>query len=325
MTRSRLVAYVLTLWTVLTLNFVLPRLLPGDPLNTLFDRDTPGYVADESVRTRLAMYYGLDRPATQQYLDYLRETLRGNLGWSISLNRPVAELIRDHLPWTLLLTLTALALASLVGVLVGAEAAWRRGSGLDRALVAASIIASNVPVYVLGTFLLIGFAVHLAPQWLPMAGGRTPFARYGSLVAMAQDIAVHLFLPVTTLALHLVGAKLLLVRNSMVSILGEDFMLIARAKGLREVTLKRNHALRNAVLPFVAQLGSQMGLAITGAVFVETTFDYPGMGRLILNAVGSRDYPVIQSVFLIVAFVVLTSNLVADLINARLDPRVGAP
>lgn len=318
--RQHLLAYLLTLWAVVTINFFLPRLLPGDPLNALFDRDTASYVSDETVRARLAAYYGLDRPLSTQYIEYLFKTARGDLGWSIWLNRPVGRLILDHLPWTLLLTLTALTLASLIGIWLGAEAGWRRGARADRALVTASIIASNAPVYVVGMLLLIVFAARLG--WFPLGGGRTPFARYDSPLVAAQDIGWHLILPVTTLVLHLVGAKFLIVRNTMVSVLGEEFMLIARAKGLRKVQLKRDHALRNAILPFVAQLGAQMGLAITGAVFIETTFDYPGMGRLIFDAVAARDYPVIQGVFVVVAFVVLTSNLLADWINARLDPRV---
>ncbi len=316
----RALSYLVTLWVVLTLNFLLPRLLPGDPLDALFDRDRAGYVADEAVRSRLAAYYGLDRPLARQYADYLLAALRGDLGWSIWLNRPVAELIAGRLPWTLLLTLTSLALASLIGVWLGGEAGWRRGSRADRWAVTAGIIASNAPVYLVGVGLLIVFGARLG--WLPLGGGRTAFAVYPHALAAAGDVGRHLLLPLATLTLHLVGAKLLLVRNSMVSVLGEDFMLVARAKGLTEGRLKRDHALRNALLPFVAQLGAQMGMAVTGAIFIETVFAYPGMGRLIFDAVGVRDYPLLQGAFLVVAFVVLTANLLADEVNARLDPRV---
>lgn len=316
----RFVPYLLTLWVVLTLNFLLPRLLPGDPLGALFDRDAAGYVADETARSRLAAYYGLDRPLARQYADYLLGAARGDLGWSIWLNRPVAELIAGRLPWTLLLTLTSLALASLIGVWLGAEAGWRCGGRGDRWAVTASIVASNAPVYVVGVGLLILFGARLG--WLPLGGGRTPFASHPHALAAVGDAGRHLILPAATLTLHLVGAKLLLIRNSMVSVLGEDFMLVARAKGLTEGQLKRRHALRNALLPFVAQLGAQMGMAVTGTIFIETVFAYPGMGRLIFDAVGVRDYPLLQGAFLVVAFVVLTANLLADEINARLDPRV---
>ena len=318
--KSRIFAYLLTLWVVLTLNFLLPRLLPGDPLSALLDPESSDYVYDAKVRAALEAYYGLDRPLLAQYTAYLKGAVTGDLGRSIRLNRPVGELLAAHLPWTLLLTGTALGLASLLGLLGGAEAAWKRGSAADRLLTAASVVAGNAPVYFVGMMLLIFFGAQLG--WLPLAGGRTPFARYDSLLAAAADIGKHLFLPALTLTLALLGSKFLLVRNNMVGILGEDFMLVARAKGLKPARLKWRHALRNTLLPFVAHLAAHAGLAITGAVFIETLFQYPGMGRLIFEAVGARDYPVIQGVFVVVAIVVLTANLLADWLNVRLDPRL---
>jgi peptide/nickel transport system permease protein len=318
--RWRLLAYLLTLWVVLTLNFFLPRLLPGDPLSALLDPESSDYVFDAEVRAVLGAYYGLDRPLLAQYADYLKGVVTGDLGQSIRFNRPVGELLAAHLPWTLLLTGTALGLASLLGLLGGAEAAWKHGSAADRLLTAASVIAGNAPVYFVGMMLLIVFGAKLG--WLPLAGGRTPFAHYGNLLAGAADVGRHLILPALTLTLALLGVQFLLVRNNVVGILGEDFMLVARAKGLRTARLKWGHALRNALLPFVAHLAAHAGLAITGAVFIETLFQYPGMGRLIFEAVGARDYPVIQGVFLLVAVVVLTANLLADWLNTRLDPRL---
>jgi peptide/nickel transport system permease protein len=244
----------------------------------------------------------------------------GDLGRSIRLNRSVTGLLADHLPWTLLLTSTALGLASLVGLLAGTEAAWKRGSVTDRLLTAASVVAGNAPVYFVGMMLLILFGARLG--WLPLAGGRTPFAHYAGPLAAAVDVGRHLVLPALTLTLALLGVQFLLVRNNVVGILGEDFMLVARAKGLRPARLKWSHALRNALLPFVAHLAVHAGLAITGAVFIETLFQYPGMGRLIFEAVGARDYPVIQGVFLLVAVAVLSANLLADWLNAHLDPRL---
>ena len=318
--RSRIVAYLVTLWVVLTLNFLLPRLLPGDPLSALLDPASSDYVFDAEVRAALEAYYGLDRPLTAQYIAYLKGAGTGDLGRSIRLNQPVADLLAAHLPWTLLLTGTALGLASLFGLLGGAEAAWKRGSAADRLLTAASVVVGNAPVYFVGLMLLILLGAELS--WLPLAGGRTPFASYDTPLAAAADIGKHLVLPALTLTLSLLGIQFLLVRNSVVGILGEDFMLVARAKGLRTARLKWNHALRNALLPFVAHLAAHAGLAITGAVFIETLFQYPGMGRLIFEAVGARDYPVIQGVFLVVAVVVLTANLLADWLNVRLDPRL---
>jgi len=318
--KSRLPAYLFTLWVVLTLNFLLPRLLPGDPLSALLDPESSDYVFNAEVRAALESYYGLDRPLPAQYITYLKGAVTGDLGQSIRLNRPVSELLAAHLPWTLLLTGTALGLASLVGLLAGAEAAWKRGSAADRLLTAASVVAGNAPVYFVGMMLLILFGVQFG--WLPLAGGRTPFAHYEGPLAAAADVGRHLVLPALTLTLAMLGIQFLLVRNNVVGILGEDFMLVARAKGLRPARLKWGHALRNALLPFVAHLAAHAGLAITGAVFIETLFQYPGMGRLIFEAVGARDYPLIQGVFLLVAVVVLSANLLADWLNVRLDPRL---
>ncbi len=317
--RRAVLSYLVTLWAVLTLNFLLPRLMPGDPLAALLDPSSSDYVFDPEVRAALASYYGLDRPLPEQYVRYLWGAFRGDLGRSIRLNRPVADLIAAHLPWTLLLVGTALLLSSALALLGGTEAAWRRGSRADRVLVATNILLANVPVYFTGMLLILLFGARL--RWLPMAGGRTPFARYPSAFAAVLDIGRHLLLPALTLTLAMLGAKFLLLRNTMVTLLGEDFMLVARAKGLPEGRLKWGHAFRNAVLPFVAHLAAHAGMAVTGAVFIETLFDYPGMGRLIFESVTARDYPVIQGVFLVVSVVVLTANLAADLLNARLDPR----
>lgn len=317
---SRILSYLFTFWVILTLNFLLPRLMPGDPLAALLDPASSDYVFDPQVRAALEAYYGLDRPLMEQYSRYLRGIVSGDLGRSIRLNRPVSELIAAHLPWTMLLVGTALLLSSALALLGGAEAGWRRGSRTDWALVAANILLANIPVYLTGMALVVVFGARL--RWLPMAGGRTPFACYDTALAAVLDIVRHLVLPALTLTLGMVGVKFLLVRNTMVTVLGENFMQVARAKGLPEGRLKWGHAFRNALLPFVAHLAAHAGMAVTGAVFIETLFNYPGMGRLIFESVTARDYPVIQGVFLVVSAVVLTANLAADLLNARLDPRV---
>jgi peptide/nickel transport system permease protein len=320
--KSRFALTLLSLWAVLTLNFLLPRWLPGDPLAALLDPDSSSYVYNAEVRGALEAYYGLDRPPGEQYADYLAGALSGDLGRSIRLNQPVTDLLRDHLPWTLLLTLSALIAASLLGVIAGSEAAWRRRSPVDRLLVVVSVLASNAPVFFTGMILLILFGVEL--RWLPLAGGRTPFARYDNTLAQVRDYGAHLLLPAVTLTLALVGSKFLLVRNSVIGVLGEDFMLVARAKGLPPRRLKRNHALRNAIVPFVHHLAAHAAFAITGALFIETLFQYPGMGRLIFESVVARDYPVIQGVFLVVSVLVLGANLFADWLTTRLDPRTQA-
>jgi peptide/nickel transport system permease protein len=316
----RALGCIISLWAILTLNFLLPRWLPGDPLAALLDPESSNYVFNSQVREALEAYYGLDRPLTQQYTTYLSGAFTGDLGQSIRLNQPVANLLREHLPWTLLLTLSALGIASLVGIVSGSEAAWRRGSVADKALVTTSIIASNAPVFFTGMILLIIFGVKL--DWLPLAGGRTPFARYDTTWDAVQDYGKHLVLPALTLTLALVGSKFLLVRNTMIGVLGEDYMFVARAKGLPAGRIKHRHALRNAILPFIHHLAAHASFALTGALFIETLFNYPGIGRLIFESVVARDYPVIQGVFLVVSGLVLSANLLADWLTYRLDPRI---
>ncbi len=318
--KRRVLSYLISLWAILTLNFLLPRWLPGDPLAALLDPESSDYVFNSQVRDALEAYYGLDRPLAKQYVDYLTGALTGDLGQSIRLNQPVGDVLRAHLPWTLLLTLTALSVSSLVGLWGGAEAAWRRNSPLDKTLVAASIIASNAPVFFTGMILIIIFGVKL--NWLPLAGGRTPFAHYTSAWDAARDYGAHLMLPALTLTLALLGSKFLLVRNSMIGVLGEDYMFVARAKGLSTRRVKHRHALRNAILPFIHHLAAHASFALTGALFIETLFSYPGMGRLIFESVVARDYPVIQGVFLVVSVLVLGANLLADWLSYRLDPRI---
>ena len=318
--KRRAMGYIVSLWAILTINFLLPRWLPGDPLAALLDSESSDYVFNSQVREALETYYGLDHPLTQQYTAYLTGAITGDLGQSIRLNQPVNGLLREHLPWTLLLTLTALGGASAVGIVGGAEAAWRRNSLVDRTLVTVSVIASNAPVYFTGMLLLIIFGVKL--DWLPLAGGRTPFARYDTTWEAARDYGAHLVLPALTLTLALVGSKFLLVRNTMIGVLGEDYMFVARAKGLPGGRIKHHHALRNAILPFVHHLATHASFALTGALFIETLFNYPGVGRLIFESVVARDYPVIQGVFLVVSVMVLSANLLADWLSYRLDPRL---
>ncbi|MBI5301739.1 MAG: ABC transporter permease [Chloroflexi bacterium] len=312
--------YGLTVWAVLTFNFLLPRALPGDPIAAMQDSSSNFYIADAEARARLAAYYGLDRPLGEQYLGYLAGIATVNLGWSIRLNTPVIELLRLRLPWTLLLTIPTLLIASTITVLAGVHSGWVRGSRTDRALLIAFNLIRTMPVYLLGVFALILFSVNLG--WLPLFGATTPFRVWQTPWEQAADILKHWILPASLLIVETLGARFLLMRNSMVAVLGEDYMLVARAKGLPERAIEFRHGLRNAILPFVTAFSAQLGFAVSGAIFIETLFAYPGMGRLMFDAVGARDYPVLEGSFLVVALSVLTMNLLADLMYGWLDPRV---
>jgi peptide/nickel transport system permease protein len=273
------------------------------------------------VRDKVRAYYGLDRSLPEQFQQYVGRLARGDLGYSIARKRPVASLLRAHLPWTLLLMGISIVLASLLSFVAGVAATWRRGRISDRSLITGMTVAQAVPEYALAAVLLIAFAWVL--PIFPLFGARTAFAEYGTIRSIL-DVTWHLVLPAGALTLSLLGTKFLLVRNTMISALGADYMVLARAKGLPDRLLKYRHAGRNALLPFLTVVGIQAGYAVGGAVFVESVFDYPGMGTLILSAVEARDYPVLEATFLVLSLVVLAVNLVLELVYARVDPRVGA-
>lgn len=312
--------YVITLWAVVTLVFLLPRLLPGDPLRQLDDPESTSFVYDAQVRDRLAAYYGLDRPLISQYGSYLSDLRKGDFGWSISQNTPVAALLKKRLPWTLLLTGSALALSSAISFFAGVTAAWHRGRFADRALIVGLSATRAVPEYAMASALLILFAVTY--PIFPQAGAHRPFATYSSTLDAAADVLSHLVLPLTALTLGIAANKFLIVRNTVIATLGEDYMVLARAKGLSRRVLKYRHSGRNALLPFVTALGVQAGFAVGGSLFVETIFAYPGMGTLVERAVTARDYPLLQGSFILLAVVVLIANLAVELTYTKLDPRV---
>ena len=312
--------YAFTVWAAVSVVFLLPRLMPGDPLQSLDDPDSGSYVYDDAIRNQVEAYYGLDRPLIEQYGSYVAGLAHGDLGYSISQNTRVSTLVGGRLPWTLLLTGSALALSSTISLLAGIGAAWRRGRAVDRSLIVGLSTARAIPEYAMASMLLVIFAVFF--PILPQAGAHTPFATYGSLSAQVTDILRHLALPLASLTIGLAGHKFLVVRNTVISTLGEDYMVLARAKGLPPRLLKYRHAGRNALLPFLTALGVQAGFAVGGALFVETVFAYPGIGSLVDSAVTARDYPLLQGTFLILALVVLLVNLLVELLYVHVDPRV---
>lgn len=304
----------------MTLVFLLPRMLPGDPLRQLDDPESGTFVHDPKVRERIQAYYGLDKPLVDQYRTYLSDLTHFEFGWSISQNAPVATLMRRRLPWTLLLSGAALLVSSVISFLAGVTAAWNRNRLADRALIVVLSAARAIPEYALAAALLIVFGV-IYPLF-PQAGAHAAFPNYGSAWEAVTDVLNHLALPLTSLTLGLMANKFLIMRNTVIATLGEDYMVLARAKGLSRRVLKYRHSARNALLPFVTALGVQAGFAVGGSLLVETIFVYPGMGTLVERAVSGRDYPLLQGCFLLLAVVVLLANLLVELAYSRLDPRV---
>lgn len=312
------ISYAATLFFLITLNFLLPRAMPGSPLTALEGRSTPTNIPDQATRAALARYYGLNRPLAVQYIQYLADLGHGNLGISTSDGIPVAGLIGERLPWTLLLLGTGLALATTAGLIAGIQSAWLRGRGVDRGLLGFFLALNNFPTFFLAALAVLVFAVRL--RWFPLSGANTPFTTF-SPFHQVIDIADHLVLPACVLAVQSVAGIYLMMRGSMVSELGSDYLLLGRAKGLRERRLKYHYAARNALLPVVTVIALQVGFIVTGDIFVETVFAYPGMGSLIFDAVGSRDYPTLQGCFLVLTVLVVTVNFLTDMLYARLDPR----
>ena len=312
-------AYGVLVLLLVSLNFALPRALPGEPIAALSDPRSALYVGDDTRRAAVERYYGLDRPAGEQYGRYLAGLVRGDLGTSIRYNAPVTEVIWSRLPWTLLLLGSALVTATAVGMLGGVHSAWRRGRRADRRLLTLFLAIENIPVFFLASIAAYVLAVKLG--WFPLSGARTPFSQSWSPLRQAADIAHHLVLPGTALTLQLMGFQYLMMRASMVTELGSDHLLLGRAKGLSERVLKYRYAARNALLPSVTVFALQLGFAVTAAIFVETIFAYPGLGSLMVESVAERDYPTMQGCFLVLTVLVVGANLLADVAYRRLDPR----
>jgi len=309
--------YVLVLFVAITLNFLLPRLMPGSPLRFLAGAEAGDLTAQD--RARIIRDAGLDRSLPEQYGAYLANLVRGDFGYSFQQKKPIGAILLERLPWTLLLTGTALIVSTLVGVALGAFAAWRRGGRADIGSLATFILLQSLPSFWLGMILVAVFSVQLG--LFPTFGARDIFSRPEGLDYWT-DVAHHLALPALTLILVTISETFLTMRYSMLSVLGEDFITVARAKGLAQRQVLFRHAVRNAVLPVATVFMLKLGEAFAGATVIETVFSYPGVGRLIYDAVQARDYPLLQGAFLLITVSVVVANLLADLLYPLLDPRV---
>ena len=319
---NKLTYYIVILFIILSINFSLPRVMPGDPFGYLTEpsaANIPTRMTDEKME-RLFAYYGLDKPLSEQYLNYMVGTIRGDLGLSIYHSDPVLEVILSRLKWTLLLVGTSIAIYVPLGILLGATSAWARGRKKDMGLLISILSISSFPSFFLGILLAIIFGIKLGI--FPISGAQTAFATYSSPLEEIFDILHHLVLPAATLVLSHIGGTYFLMRNSMLGVLGEDYIMTARAKGLSERYILHRHALTNALLPIVTMTAMTVGFMTMGTIFVEKVFAYPGIGNLMYTAVEHRDYPLLQGLFLFMTIAIVGANLIADMIYARLDPRV---
>ncbi len=312
----KIIWLLVALYGIVTFNFVLFHLLPGNPVQLLARSGhlTPQAVAD------ITRVYGLNHPPLEQYLIYLGNLLHGQLGISFTYREPVRALLGQYLGNTILLLAGATVLTIVLGVLAGVVAANRRGGGYDSATVTASVIGWSLPTFWTG--LILAFVLGVWLHAFPIFGMETPNAVYTSQLQRVEDIGAHLFLPTLTLVIVNIAQFVLVARAAVIEVLSEDFMLTATAKGLLPRRILWRHAVRNALLPIVTSSALLIGLVVGGAIEVETVFSWPGMGLLVYNAVLNRDYPVIEAAFLVFAIVVLLVNFASDLLYQVLDPRV---
>jgi len=316
--KRSLTTYGIAFLFILALNFFLPRMMPGDPLMAIYG-DEALVAMTPALKAQLVTRFALDQPLWQQFAAYISTLFRGDMGWSYFYNTSVLKVILGSLPWTLLVVGTSLVLATLLGIVLGIESGWRRGSRTDRALLTGLMSLNGFPDFFLGLVLLIVFGVLLGVA--PLSGALTPYSGLSGL-GLLLDVLKHMALPVAALTAAYLAGGYLLTRNTMITVLKSPFMTTARAKGLSQKALKYRHAGRNSMLPVLTMTGIWLGRVVTGALFVELVFAYPGVGQLTYQALLARDYPVIQGVFLMVAISVLVVNFAVDLLYPRLDPRV---
>lgn len=316
---SGVLEYGLTFLAALTVNFGLPYVAPGNPLRYQLGQAVESL--SEEQRAELLETYGLNQPIHDQYIDYLFGIAQGELGTSVMHGQPVSDILLQRLPWTLLLVGSALVLSTVVGTLLGGLSAWREGDRTDAALMTSHVTAESAPAFWVGMLLISVFVSWLG--WFPSYGVSSVNAD-GSLVGSILSIAIHLALPLLTLTVARVGGIYLIARGSVLTTLGEDFLLFSRAKGLSDRDVLFRHALPNSLLPIYTRFTLQLGSVVGGAVVVETVFSYPGLGLLIYDAAIARDYPLLQGAFLVLTVTVIAANIIADLTYPFLDPRTTA-
>ncbi len=308
---------VITFIVVISLIFFLARSTGTDPFERYLSEDPRIPLAQIQ---RLRAKFGLDKPLYLQYLDFIKNTLHGEFGYSLYYKRPVFDKVMECLPWTLFLLSISIILSTIISFGVGVYFAWKRGTKTDILGTNFCMFIRSTPHFWLGMILLLVFAYYY--PIFPLFGGRTPGIHYANTFEYIKDVLYHATLPLTTLLLRQVGMYVLYMRNSTVEVLGEDYMVTAKAKGVPAWSLMFHHAARNAMLPMVTVTAMRFGFMVNGAILTETVFSYPGTGRLIYTAITNDDFFLLQGTFFIVSITVLVANLIADIICGWLDPRI---
>lgn len=324
---KRTLSYIITMYLAVTFTFLFMRLIPGNPIMSYVQAllSQGQYAVAEEAKKIVDRYlelFGLKGDLLTQYVAFLRRLiLHFDFGPSlIAFPRSAQELILERLPWTLGLLGTATLISWVLGTLLGALAGWREGSVLDRVIVAMALALSQIPFYVTAVFLVLLFGYILGV--LPTGGAYNPLLKPALSLQFIASIIKHALLPAASLVLSSMFAWLLSMRSLMITILGEDYLMFAEAKGLRKTVVFYKYAMRNALLPQVTNLGISLGFIVSGSVLVEVIFRYPGVGLLFSTALTSLDYNLIMAFIMITVFTVLTANYLLDLIYPLIDPRV---
>jgi len=311
---KRVIQSLILILLLIIINFFLIHLAPGDPVYYL-----AGQSGDEQYYELIRAKFGLDQPLTMQLWVYLSSVLRGDLGYSLSYQQPVSAVIFSRVPATLLLIVSAILMASVGGVILGVEAARRENSFYDRLFNTFALLGHSFPSFSIGHLLLLFFALYLG---LFPAQGMISANQDLTGINYFLDLLAHLALPALTLAIVQLAQIMRLTRAEMLNVLDENFITTARAKGVSERRVLYGHALRNALLPVVTIIGSDLGMLLSGAVLTETVFAYPGLGRLTLEVLAARDYPVLMGLFLLISISVAVINFLTDITYPLIDPRI---
>ena len=309
---------IITIILAVTLNFILFRIMPGDPTRAVSGDPR----VDTATRLALIAKFGLDRPLFEQFVLYVVNLLKGELGISfVQIGRPVVSIILGRkMINTLILMGSSMFISFTLGIIFGVIAAWKRGTKLDISLIVISLATYSMPVFWFGMILLLFFSYYI--NIFPIAGTITPGVVHPNFLAYAKDYLRHLMAPMITLGVSFFGGYFLFMRDTILDVFTEDYMLTARAKGLSNRKFLFKHAMRNALLPMVSLMGVHITFLLSGAVMTETVFSWDGLGRLIYDSVRNNDYPVLQGIFLLMAVLVVVASIIADIVNAYLDPRI---
>ena len=312
---KRVLTGIITILIVFSINFVIINIAPGDPVKTLMGQETD----NPELRAALEEKYGLDEPLPVQYLTYLKNALKGDLGISIIYNRPVIKMITEKLSATILLVLTSAILSLLIGTIMGIIAARKEDSIIDLIFSGFSYILNSVPSFWLGLLFIILFSTVL--KILPTYGMTNVRTSYTGL-AYVWDVIKHMVLPVSTLVLIQIPLYFRIAKSSVLQVINEDFILTLRATGMREKKIFNKYVFKNAILPTVTTFGISLAYLITGVVLIEIVFAWPGTGRLVLTAINQRDYPTLMGIYLIMSVSIAVMMMIIDILYAMLDPRI---